>query len=266
MTGPSGWLYQLPEQPGLPRRLGRHVDHDPRSRGFAAPELHEAALVSVRWTRRAPVWDQGQVGSCTGNAAAGWLVTDNAARPGITRVNGQAVDEAYARDVVYHLATVLDEFPGDWPPDDGGSSGLAAAKALQRLGLCGAYTHALSLRAVQTALQSGPVLVGTAWYNSMFEPTPEGRVRVDQASGLAGGHEYLADELDVDRGRVWLTNSWGSGWGVAGRAWLALDDLGALLADDGDATIPSPVTVAPAPSRPGCLRTALGAVRRALTG
>jgi hypothetical protein len=263
MTQPAGWIYQLLEHPGAPYRLGRHVHHDPRSRLYAAPALPAGAIASVRWTRRVPVFDQGQTSSCTGNAAAGWVATDNAARPGLTAVAGRAVDESYALEVVYHLATGLDEFPGEYPPDDGGSSGLGAAKALRALGLCSSYTHAFSPLALQTALQSGPVLVGTAWYNSMFTPGPGGWLVPDPGSGLAGGHEYLADELDVDRGRVWLTNSWGPGWGVAGRAWMTLEHLAALLADDGDVTVPAAPALDPVPPQPaGCLGQFTRAFRR----
>lgn len=267
MTDPDGWLYALPESPDAPYRLGRHVSHDPRSLAYAAPVLPRVAITSARWTRRAPVLDQGQIGSCTGNAAAGWLVTDNATRPGLTAVGGRTVDESYARDVLYHLATELDEFGGEYPPQDSGSSGLGAAKALKQLGLCTAYAHAFSVQALESALQSGPVLVGTGWYNSMFSPGADGRLRVDTGSGLAGGHEYLVDELDVERGRVWLTNSWGSGWGVGGRAWLTLDDLASLLRDDGDCVIPAAPAAPgppPFPSRSSWLRRLLRWLARVL--
>lgn len=46
--------------------LGRVVDHDERSR------LYQARLAttqrSVLWGHHAPVLDQGELGSCTGNA------------------------------------------------------------------------------------------------------------------------------------------------------------------------------------------------------
>lgn len=228
----------LAESGGAPHRLGRHVHHDPRSLRFAAPVLPRAAIRSVRWKRRAAILDQGDTGSCTGNAAASWVGTDNTARMGLSSVTSGPVDESFARDL-YHRATILDGFDGTWPPDDTGSDGLSAAKALQQLGLCGAYTHAFTMQALESALQTGPVMIGIGWYNTMFTPAPDGRIIVDTGSGLAGGHELLADELDVEQGRVWVANSWGSSWGQAGRAWFARQDLADLLADDGDVTIPA---------------------------
>lgn len=241
-------LERLGERSRNPHRLGRHVQHDPKSLRYAAPVLPRSAIESKRWTRRAAVWDQGQLGSCTGNAAAGWVGTDNAARMGLVEVGGRAVDEAFAVDL-YHRATMLDEFNGVYPPEDSGSSGLGAAKALQQIGLSPSYQHAFSLQALESALQSGPVLVGISWYNSMFTPGADGVVPVDESSGLAGGHELCVDQLDTVRGLVGFTNSWGTGWGEEGRGYFRLADLAALLAADGDVTVPA-ATAQPTPPGP----------------
>lgn len=222
--------------PSTDPRLGRHVSHDDRSLRYGQPVLPRSAIQSVEWTRRCPVLDQGQIGSCTGEAAAGWVGTDNAARRG-----NPGIDQTTALDL-YHWATELDEFDGQYPPDDTGSSGLGAAKALQQAGYVTSYTHAFTPQALTSALQSGPVLIGIPWYGSMSDPEPDGRIRVRTSSGLAGGHELLVDELEAEAGvalRVWVTNSWGEGWGVNGRAYLTGVDLAALLADDGDVTVPA---------------------------
>jgi hypothetical protein len=262
-------LERLGERSRNPHRLGRHIQLDPKSLRFAAPVLPRSAIRSQHWTRRAAVFDQGDLGSCTGQAAAGWVGTDNAARLGLVSTAHGRVDEAFARDVVYHLATQLDEFDDEWPTIDTGSSGLGAAKALVRLGLCSSYTHAFSPQALETALQTGPVLVGVSWYNSMFDPGPDGVVPVDTDSGLAGGHEFCVDELDVVNGLVGFCNSWGTGWGSGGRGYFKLADLARLLAEDGDCVIPAaPTSPAPAPppdwDQPaaGCLGQITHAFRR----
>lgn len=248
----------LAERSRNPYRLGRHVEHHPRSLAFAAPVLPKTAIRSVQWTRRVGIFDQGDLGSCTGMAAAGWVGTDNATRPGVTGVGNEALDATWAAETLYHLATTFDEFDGAYRPQDTGSSGLGAAKALASLGLCSGYTHGFSVPAMLTALQTGPVLIGIAWFNSMFDPAPSGLVTVDTASGLAGGHELCVDRFDADDDRVWFAQSWGTGWGADGRGYFTLADLAVLLADDGDCTIPTPVPVpadpAPAPATPGgCL-------------
>lgn len=230
-------------------RLGRHVQHDPRSLRFAHGVLPKTAIKSADWRRRAPIFDQGSIGSCTGNAAAGLLGTDSVARPGLTSVtisdNVLPVDETLAVQV-YSLATQLDTFQGAYPPDDTGSSGLGAAKALVKLGLATKYSHAFSLAALNSALQSGPVMVGTVWLNSMFETDPDGYVIVDRKSPVAGGHEYVISAYDADRQAYRLDNSWGESWGIRGSAWYSQTNLQWLLSQDGDVTVPV-WAVAPAP-------------------
>lgn len=245
---------RLGERARSPHRLGRHIEHDARSYGFAAPVLPRRALASKRWARRVPIWQQGDLGSCTGHAAAAWLATDNATRPGVTAHRGIPVDHDYAV-LLYSRATDLDSFPGRYKPEDTGSSGIAAAKALREAGAAVGYRHAFTPGAVLTALQTGPVMLGLPWYASMFNPTADGRIVVDAGTGLAGGHELLADELNIIMGRVWVQQSWGE-WGVDGRGWFTLSDLAALLDADGDATIPTPAAVTQSDTQPapgGCL-------------
>ncbi|MEV8523122.1 C1 family peptidase [Streptomyces sp. NPDC052000] len=235
-------------------RFGRHVEHDPRSLEYAHGVLPETAIRSVAWTRRTPVLDQGQLGSCCGNAGTGLLGTDSAGRSGLTSVEisvaaarasrGIFAPGVYAPDEdfavrLYSLATILDSVPGHYPPTDTGSSGLGVAKALKALGLAHGYSHAFSLPALTSALQSGPVMIGIPWLNSMFDPDGDGRVVVDHASGVAGGHEIELNQYDASTGDYWITNSWGTSWGVDGRAYFTTPDLRWLLSQQGDVTIPA---------------------------
>lgn len=223
-------------------RLGRHVCHDSRSRRFAAPARDPATLRSVRHTVNIPIMDQGNVGSCTGHAGTAAIASDAFWAGGAVVLQNQDPHE-YAVDL-YSEATRLDPWPGQYTPDDTGSDGLSIAKALQGRGLVSGYTHAFSLEAALTALADRVVLIGSSWMTSMFEPASDGRLTV--SGSVEGGHEYALDELDVERQRVWIRNSWSENWGLGGRAWLAWDDLGTLLADQGDCTILVPVTQ-PAP-------------------
>ncbi|MGY6019617.1 hypothetical protein [Streptomyces spinosirectus] len=242
-----------------PYPLGRHVEHDPRSLHFAQGVLPKAAIKSVEWTRRVPIFDQGQLGSCTGNAAAGLVGTDSAGRTGLTTVllatdpatsaTAWPVDEDLAVEV-YKLATSLDSIRGTYPPDDTGSSGIGAAKALKSLGLASGYTHAFSLDALKSALQNGPVMVGTVWLNSMFDPTSAGNVTVDRTSDVAGGHEYVISAYDAGAGQFRIDNSWGDSWGVRGSAWVKAEDLQWLLSQQGDVTVPVWATVPSPPPAP----------------
>lgn len=239
------------------RRLGRKVAHDSRSLRFLAPASDPSKLASVRHHINIGLMDQGNEGSCTGhgglNVAAGdafWQAT----KPAL----GDEDPHLYARDL-YAAATVIDSWPGQFEPDDTGSDGLSVAKVLQSRGLISGYVHATSLNATLTALAERPVMVGTSWLQNMENVGPDGHM--DVSGPVAGGHEYCLDELDVERKRAWIRNSWGPSWGIEGRAWMTWDELGALLADDGDCTVlvplsqpapqPAPVpapTPAPAPA------------------
>jgi hypothetical protein len=231
--------------------LGRVKQHDPRSIHYSVPAWPRWAVKAVDWTRRAPIFDQGQLGSCTCNAAAGLVATDAVGYTGASSVtlsgNVLPVDETFALQV-YSLATQLDEFQGAYPPDDTGSSGIGAAKALVQLGLSSLYQHVFSLEALNTALQRGPVMIGINWYESMFDTDANGVVKVNRRSSLAGGHEFVVSAYLPSSGLYRMDNSWGPGWGIGGSAFFKSADLQWLLSQDGDVT--QPVLTAPVPPEP----------------
>lgn len=221
--------------------LGRNLNHDPRSLQYKF-DGSAVTLVSARWTRHVPSFDQGHVGSCTGNAAVGCVATSPYFE---TLPANTELDEAVAVSV-YSDATKIDNAPGSYPPDDTGSNGLSVAKVLQSRGLISGYTHAFSLNDTLAALTLHPVIVGTNWYHSMFHPDVNGMLTIAPNDYVVGGHEYILDEIDVDRQVVGMQNSWGDSWGVKGRAYISFDTLGRLLSEQGDATVFVPVTQ-PAP-------------------
>lgn len=254
-------LQHLPE-PGGPYRLGRHVEHDPRSLAYAHGVLPKSAIKSVEWTRRIPILDQGNLGSCTGNAGTGLLGTDSAGRTASTKVTitpaGAAashgvfvagtydLDEAFAV-WLYKLATILDGVSGTYPPDDTGSTGIGVAKALKALGLAGSYTHAFSIAALNSAVQYGGVLIGIVWPQSAFDTANDGRILVDKTSPIAGGHELELCKYDAAAGEYWVPNSWNTTWGDKGWGYFTAADLAWLLSQQGDVTVPS-LTGSPAPT------------------
>jgi hypothetical protein len=229
-------------------RLGRHVRHDSRSLLFQVEAEKLSTLKSIRHKRYIPILDQGDLGSCTGNAGTGVLGTgvfwNLPAVKALLSMTDAAANERVAVGV-YAKATLLDPFSGSYPPTDTGSDGLSVAKVLQKMGLISGYQHATSLEAVLTALSKQPVMIGTEWRGDMFNPDADGRIRI--TGSVEGGHEYELDELDVGNRCVWLDNSWTTGWGVEGRAYITWDDLGTLLSNDGDCTVFTPATV-PAPT------------------
>lgn len=222
--------------------LGRIKEHDPRSKLYRV-NVEGVEIASVRWNRQVPVFDQGDLGSCTANAGVGVLATD----PFYSKTSrgSLVLDEAFAVEV-YKDATRLDDFDGEYLPTDTGSSGLAVAKALKARGLISGYTHAFSLDDALKALQLGPVIIGINWYRNFFTPTKTGMISVGVNDYVVGGHEVLLDEVDVEKRIVGGTNSWGDSWGVNGRFYMTFDLLARLMLEDGDVTSFVPVTM-PAP-------------------
>lgn len=244
----------IPEQRVPGKRLGRHVKHDPRSLQYLF-SAEKVELKSVRHERAISVLDQGAIGSCTGNAAEGCVGTAPlfAAIPGTVpaRPTGSAVADEDQAVALYSAATKLDSYDGSYPPDDTGSDGLSVAKAAQKAGLISGYRHATSLDAALKALALQPVIAGINWYDSFDDPAADGLIRIGKRAQVRGGHEICLDELDVEKQRVGFTNSWGTGWGVEGRAYMSWSDFKRLLSEDGDVTVFTPLSEpAPTPTPP----------------
>lgn len=242
---PENFRVRLPDHP----LLGRHVNHDPRSRRFpVAPTA--TTLTAVRHKAYIGILDQGQLGSCTGNAGVAAIY-----RQPFTDAPGSYAwlylsDESGAVNL-YSAATKLDGYPGQYPPTDTGSDGLSVAKALKAAGIISGYLHAFDLQSALLQLMTTPLITGITWYESMFTPTAKGELIVDTSSAIAGGHELCVDEY-VPAGNsvgamVGGPNSWGTSWGADGRWYMLVSDWTELLADNGDVTAFVPATQ-PAPT------------------
>lgn len=248
----------------LPRhpRLGRNVNHDSASKAFRVQPRRADALHTTRHDAFLPIFDQGSVGRCTGCAGTAAIYrhpyVSGVVKPWHYRPNLDGATDLYSD------ATIADDFPGQYPPDDTGSDGLSIAKVLKAKGVISGYRWAFTLAEALAQLQDTPVITGIPWYNSMFDTTSAGHaghIVVRQDSGLAGGHEICADELIVpggtlaagdlqgQLGQVWVggPNSWGDSWGDHGRWYMTAAEWGSLLAQQGDVTAFVPNTQ-PAPT------------------
>ncbi|MCU1617349.1 MAG: hypothetical protein JWO98_4889, partial [Frankiales bacterium] len=197
---------------------------------------------TARWDRRTPVLDQGNLGSCTGNATVGVLGSEPFYDTLAPSVRDQ-LDEAKAVRV-YSLATELDGFDGTYPPDDTGSSGLAAAKAAKQLGLISGYQHITSLAAAHAAIVAGPFITGVNWYEGFDNPDARGVVKI--SGSVRGGHEFEVIGYDAATGMWEAVNSWGPSYGVGGHFYFSDATFTRLLSEQGDATTFVPITQ-PAP-------------------
>ncbi len=233
----SGFVYhKFDEDPHEGMRLGRNLWLDGRSLAHmvenSAREM-AGPIESRQWERVVAILDQGSLGSCTGNAATGALGTqpfyDAAGSSVLPSPEDAVAGEEFAVQL-YKDATVVDGYPGTYPPDDTGSSGLAICRVLTSRGTISGYRWARTAYGLLRLLQSGPVLQGMPWYQAFFEPDADGFIDANPAwptSGLAGGHEIEAvgvevDEQDAFSSALVYANSWGTSWGDAGHFRMRL--------------------------------------------
>ncbi len=241
----SIYFRPLPEVVVPGKRLGRHVRRD--SRSLAYPYQARRAprdLSDQLWARHIPILDQGDLGSCTGNAETGNLGCDPFYS---TLPAGTELNEDFAVGL-YSLATKLDSYQGTYPPDDTGSDGTSVAKAAQQDSLISGYTHAADVNAMADALQNGPVIVGVSWYSSFDNPDKDtGLIKISKSAYVRGGHEFVVRGVKIADELFLADNSWGEGFGLNGSMEFSWDTMAALFADEGDCTVSTPLT-APAPT------------------
>jgi len=221
-----GWVPDLP---------------DARDHLYAAPMLGVAVLptkVDLR-PNCPPVYDQGQLGSCTGNAIGAAVQFER-------KKQGMAPDFPPSRLFIYYNERVIEGTVGT----DAGAQIRDGIKAVATLGVCPekdwpyninqftkkppvkAFKDALHARAVSYSrvtrtlqqmkgcLASGfPFVFGFSVYES-FESedvAKTGVVPMPAANEkLLGGHAVMAAGYDDAQQRFFVRNSWGPDWGMKG--------------------------------------------------
>ena len=220
-----GWVPDLPDQ---------------RDHRYATPRRVLADLPAVVDLRasQAPVYDQGQLGSCTAQAIAAILEYDRM-RQGLPRVppsrlfvyfNERAMEGTTSVDAGAMIRTGIKTVSAQgacpepmWPYEPR----QFAKRPDRRCYSEATHYRALAYRRVTQTLpelrgclaDGNPIVFGFSVYPS-FEtdevaetgdaPMPGAKERV------LGGHAVLAVGYDHTRQRFLVRNSWGEGWGMAG--------------------------------------------------
>jgi hypothetical protein len=244
MPSPAAWTvtHRRIEEHVIPgRRLGRHVKIDSRAAFY--PYRHDGREVAAQlWTRHIGILDQGDVGSCTGNAETGCLGTDpfwGTLAPAGKQLNGERTALA-----LYSAAEDIDN-DGPYPPNDNGSTGPSVCQAALNAGLIAGYTHATSVTAMAQALQAGPVIVGVDWYDSFDSPASDGTISISAGAQVRGGHEFVVRGVDPPAKMFRADNSWGVNWGVNGSMQFSYATMERLFAGQGDCTVSVPLSQPP---------------------
>lgn len=201
--------------------LGR-VPSPPDVRDALFPMAVAPALAAdppaYRYWTPGRILDQGSKPHCVGYSWAQWQQTSPLRGP-----------QGNARgDSIYAACKEIDGYAGD------GTWVRAGAKVVEDEGLIERYVWAQDEQSLKLwLLTTGPVVVGTAWYQGMFSPDGEGLIR--PTGGIAGGHAYLLTGYGRSRGMYRITNSWGRTWGQHGKAWIGERDMWALITNAGEA-------------------------------
>ncbi len=111
-------------------------------------------------------------------------------------------------------------------------------KAAKKMGLINAYKHAFGIEHALEALVVRPVITGISWYTSFDTPDASGLIEIAEGATVRGGHEVVADGIDLQNELVWFWNSWGPEWGKGGRFCMSFDTWDRLLKEEGDVTVP----------------------------
>jgi len=217
--------------------LGRQMVHDSRSRLFTPKGL---AVDKTTWrTKSIRLYDplpnpNQRVGNCTGVAKAMQLNAAGNRNPVRHRSwwpSTSGIITMLDAEQIYHLNTQVDPWPGEWPPDDTGSSGLASAQSAQAIGWGGEYNWLFggADEVVQEVMRGNTVSVGTWWYQGMMNQDADGVIH--PTGPRVGGHQYLirgyVKAKDLVLGRCW--------WGDFRDFYIPRSALNDLIMDDGDA-------------------------------
>lgn len=166
--------------------------------------------------------DQKDTPHCVGYSWAHWLEDGPVEQFGIAPV--------IEPKLIYENAQKLDEWVGE---NYDGTSVRGGVKYLQKMGKVKNYYWGYNLQTlIDTVINVGPVVVGTNWYEKMFEPNKNGLIKI--GGNIAGGHAYVINGVDLNKKIFRIKNSWGKKWGYFGSAFITFNDMSRLIKEDGE--------------------------------
>ena len=231
-----GWLN--------PRHLGR-----PHIGRRTAPNGLQGLPTTCLLAHLPPVYDQGQVGSCTANALAGAVE--------ILQARGGYPQERPDRTALYYRERSME---GSVAEDAGAI--IADGIAVLRAGYEREESYApawgptwttrpprrpddaprvvsaepldVDVPTIAWELACGhPVVVGIS-VTEAWETLVGGTLPEPEGASI-GGHAVLLTGYSLERGAFWMRNSWGEGFGEGGYAWLPFSWLSLPWCDESHA-------------------------------
>lgn len=178
---------------------------------------------SYTWTCAVHL-DQGSLGSCVGHGFTHNEIAKPHPHNNLTEADAVAL---------YNSARQFDHAPAGSP--DGASVNSGALASRQR-GWLQQFRWATSVDDIVMVIgRKAPVVLGTDWYAGMMDTDSKGFIH--PTGTLEGGHCYLVKGVNVKSRYFTIHQSWGTGWGLGGDCKISWDDLGTLLAAQGEAVV-----------------------------
>lgn len=180
---------------------------------------------SKLWRAQPNRLNQGSRGACVGFTGANWM----GALPIYDRVTDKTGFD------LYWACKQIDGIP-----DVEGTYDRALAKVLVAQGRIERYVWATTIEELRNWVQTtGPVMVGTTWYDQMFNPDHQHLLW--PVGNPVGGHEWLVRGFEMRKFQGYTTpqpcyrmrNSWGPNWGDNGEAYILEASLKMLVFDQG---------------------------------
>ena len=205
--------------------LGRAYVPDERDKKYLIENklsLKNTLLTSKYWNADGWWGNQGNTPQCVGYSWSHWI------EDGPVEHGGKA--PIIHPTLIYSEAQKVDEWYGE---NYDGTSVRGGAKYLKATNKISSYLWTYDVNVLtKTVLTTGPVVVGTNWYSSMFKPDRNGVIRA--VGRIVGGHAYVINGVDTKTKLFRIKNSWGREWGKSGHAFISFTDMEKLIKQNGE--------------------------------
>jgi hypothetical protein len=187
------------------------------------PTRHVDRILGGSLTKR---FDQGELGSCVGQST------------GLVKRVQERRD--LRRDVGIDPVQIWDRSKAeDGLPDPHSNRGTYIRTALEALRTgaptygkewnprfrIASYFRCMTVTETKAALfATGPLVVGAEWYDSWFDPEPDGTL--PDPRDMVGGHAFVFYGYDDEREAFRAANSWGNEWADDGDFWVPYEYIG----------------------------------------